>query len=58
MDNTKEKIISSVYYDPAGYGSIMTTYKDAHKRDKEIKLEDVKKWFKLNIEKKTNYSNT
>ena len=55
MDESKEKIISSVYYDAAGYGSIATTYRDSKKRNKDINLEDVKLWFKLNIDKKTNY---
>jgi hypothetical protein len=55
MDESKEKIISSVYYDPAGYGSIATTYRDSKKRNKDINLEDVKLWYKLNIQQKTNY---
>ena len=40
----KNKIIEKVYYDPAGYGSISETLKDAKKYDKSITYEDVKKW--------------
>ena len=32
------------YYDPAGYGSIVETLKDAKKYDKSITYDDVKKW--------------
>ena len=40
----KTKIIEKVYFDPAGYGSIAETLKDAKKYDKSITYEDVKKW--------------
>ena len=43
MDD-KNKIIEKVYYDPAGFGSISETLKDAKKYDKSITYEDVKKW--------------
>ena len=43
MDD-KIKIIEKVYYDPAGFGSISETLKDAKKYDKSITYEDVKKW--------------
>ena len=33
-----------IYYDPAGYGSINETLKDAEKYDKSITYDDVKKW--------------
>ena len=49
----KNKIISKIYYDPAGYGSMQTTYEDAKKIDKSIKYQDVKNWFENNIERKT-----
>ena len=43
-----------MYYDPAGFGSIQTTLKDARAKDKTINLNDVKAWFKRNMERKTN----
>jgi len=41
----KNKIISNVYFDPAGYSSIKTTLEDARKKDKSITYNDVKEWF-------------
>ena len=49
-------IISKNYFEPSGYGSIQSTFKDAHKIDKTIKLVDVKAWFTSNVEQKTKYS--
>ena len=49
----KNKIISQVYHDPLGYGSIHNTLKDARKVDKSITLEDVKQWKESNVERKT-----
>ncbi len=43
MDD-KIKIIEKVYYDPAGFGSISETLKDAKKYDESITYDDVKKW--------------
>jgi len=43
---SKEETIRKVYYDPAGFGSIKNTLKDARKHDQTITEEDVKKWFK------------
>ena len=40
----KDKIIEKIYFDPAGYGSITTTLKDARVFDKTITYEDVKQW--------------
>ena len=40
----KIKIIEKVYFDPAGFGSVAETLKDARKYDKSITFEDVKKW--------------
>ena len=48
----KNKIISNVYFDPAGYSSIKTTLEDARKKDKTITYNDVKEWFQKNIEQK------
>ena len=41
---TKNDIISSIYYEPAGYGSIYQTFKDVKQKQKDITLDDVKKW--------------
>ncbi len=53
MDN-KNNIISKIYYDKSGYGSIKTTFEDARKVDKSITLNDVKIFFNDNVEKKDN----
>jgi hypothetical protein len=39
--NYKKKL----YYDPAGFGSIQATLKDAKAKDKTITINDVKAWF-------------
>jgi len=52
----KESIIEQVYYDPAGYGSIRETLKDAREKDKKISYKDVKDWFAKNVERKTQLS--
>ena len=49
----KDKIIEKIYFDPAGYGSITTTLKDARAIDKTITYEDVKQWKEKNVERKT-----
>ena len=48
----KENIISKIYYDPSGFGSINTTYKDAKKKNNSITLDDVKEIFRTRVEKK------
>jgi hypothetical protein len=53
MSSTHEshdKIINKIYYDPAGYGSITSTFKEALQQDKTITLNYVKQWFKSNLE--------
>ena len=50
--SNKDDIINSIYYDRSGYGSVATTYKDAKEKDKNITLNDVKEWFKKNVEQK------
>ena len=52
----KDKIISEIYYDQAGFGSIATTYKDAKKKDASITMQDVKEWFQENVERKKQLS--
>ena len=48
----KNDIISKIYFDRSGFGSIQTTYQDARAKDKTITLNDVKEWFKNNVEQK------
>ena len=50
--DNKDDIISSIYYDRSGYGSVNTTYQDAKRKDKTITVNDVKKWFEKNERKK------
>ena len=51
-NSNKDDIISSIYYDRSGFGSIATTYKDSRAKDKTITLDDVRDWFKRNVEQK------
>ena len=48
----KNEIIKKMYYDLAGFGSMRATLKDAQAKDKTINMNDVKAWFKRNVEKK------
>ena len=50
----KNNIISKIYYDRSGFGSIKTTLEDARKVNKSITLDDVKQFFNSNVEKKDN----
>jgi hypothetical protein len=50
----KDEIISKVYYDTAGYGSVANTLADAKKYDSTITYDDVKKWKDRNTGRKTN----
>ena len=52
----KDKIISEVYYDRAGFGSVAATYKDSKKKDASITMQDVKEWFQENVERKKQLS--
>ena len=49
-------IVSEIYYDQAGFGSIATTYKDAKKKDASITMQDVKEWFQENVGRKKQLS--
>ena len=49
MDIDKDKIIHDVYYTPSGYSSMRQTLDDARKKEKSIKMEDVKKWFNQHV---------
>ena len=48
-----DKVIDKIYHDPAGHGSMRTTYEDAKKKDQSITYGDIQAWFKKNIERKT-----
>ena len=52
LSENKSKIISDIYFDEAGYQSVQNTFKEAKLKDKTIKLDDVKQWFKQNVEVK------
>ena len=45
----KDKIISKLYYDKAGYGSIDTVYKNARKENNTITKKYVQEWFDTNM---------
>ena len=45
-NESHDKIIKKVYYDPSCYGSITSTLKEAFTQDKTITLNTVKQWFK------------
>ena len=49
---TINEIISKIYNEPSGFGSLKTTLEDARKIDKSITNEDVKKLFRENVEQK------
>ena len=48
----KNDIISKIYTDPSGFGSIKKTLDEAKQVDKSITIDDVKDWFRKNVEKK------
>ena len=48
----KDDIIKKIYFDRAGFGSVNTTFKDAKAKEPSITLNDVKEWFKKNVEQK------
>ena len=50
--NNKDDVISRIYYDRSGYGSIQTTYQDAKQKDKTITMQNVRDWFSKNVERK------
>ena len=52
MSENKQKIISDIYNDPAGFGSKQTTLKDARQKDKSITMNDVNEFFRKNVEVK------
>ena len=48
----KENIISKIYFDPSGFGSIKSTLAEARKKNNTITLDDVKEFFRTRVEKK------
>jgi len=49
---TKDEILSFIYLDPAGFGSIKQTYAEARKKDKSITMQDVKDFIDKHVEQK------
>ena len=49
---SKEEVISRVYYDQAGHGSMKKTYEHANNLNKSITEAHVKDWFYRNIQRK------
>ncbi len=49
-NESHHKILNKVYHDPAGYGSITSTFKEAFNLDQTITLNTIKQWFKSNLE--------
>ena len=45
-------IISKIYYDKSGFGSIKTTFEDARKVDKSITSEDIKNFLIIMLKRK------
>ena len=41
MSESKDNIISRIYHDPAGYGSMNAMLKEAKEVDKSMKLKDI-----------------
>ena len=52
MGENKQKIIADIYYDRSGFGSLKTTLDDSRKKDPSIRMEDVKEFFRKNVEVK------
>ena len=50
----KNEIISKIYHDLSGFGSIANTLKEAKLKDKDITYKDIKAWKENNTERKTN----
>ena len=53
-----DKIIDKIYHDPAGHGSMRTTYEDAKKKDQSITYGDIQAWFKRILKEKLNSRDT
>ena len=51
-DVNKNDVIKNIYFDRSGFGSVATTFKDAKAKEPSITLNDVKEFFKNNVEVK------
>ena len=49
-DSKKQKIINDIYFDKAGFGSLKTTLEDSKKKDSSITMDDVRQFFRKNVE--------
>ena len=49
---SKEEIISKIYHDPAGYGSVKQTYLEARAKDPSITYADVQKRLSKAVDQK------
>ena len=49
-DSKKQKIINDIYFDKAGFGSLKTTLEDSKKKDSSITMDDVRQFFRNNVE--------
>ena len=56
VDKDKDAILSKIYFDPAGYGSINQTLKEAKAYDNTITFDYVKNWISRHTERKINLS--
>ena len=52
-ESAVDRVISRMYYDQGGHGSMKKTYAEAPKKNKIITEADVKAWFYKNINRKT-----
>ena len=52
MSENKQKIINDIFFDRSGFGSKQVTLKDAKEKDSSIKMSDVERFFKENVEVK------
>jgi hypothetical protein len=50
-EDSKNRVIKSVYNDRSGFGSMMSTYRTAKEKNNSITIQNVKDWFFENVEK-------
>ena len=55
---SKSEIINKIYHDPAGHGSMKTTYEDAKQKDKSISYVDVENGLMQTSNEKHNSKDT
>ncbi len=54
MENNKDQTIEKIYTDPAGFGSLKDTLKEAKKIDPTNTIENIKEWVERNTHRKSN----